>query len=356
MGKLFNLKEWLTMADAARHLSIAFGDDVTEADVLRLALDGRLRLSVYFVNHAKARCGKVVPWEETDWWLFPDSDDFPGGRVMKRGGQTTTDESRPCPQKLEALFNEIPETERGNYYPMMRELNVDGERFLTLSDDVTTLRGVWDLPMIGNEQLDIEHQYQGLTGGPSVTLQGLDGAFVEGRDGQIYQLQEDYDGNEYQAGSSAALERLKQHIAEHCIEGAEAESLLNRHKEQRKEFLEKRRARPAKENYFPAGGLPEDAVIVVRTEALREFERHSNDAPLPVSPTRVSDCEIKTTERNTLLTIIAALCDYSAIKPDDRGAARQIAELTEDIGAAVSDDTVRRWLKMIPDALETRMK
>ena len=32
MGKLFNLKEWLTVADAARHLSIVFGEDVTEAD------------------------------------------------------------------------------------------------------------------------------------------------------------------------------------------------------------------------------------------------------------------------------------------------------------------------------------
>jgi len=62
------------------------------------------------------------------------------------------------------------------------------------------------------------------------------------------------------------------------------------------------------------------------------------------------------TERNTLLTIIAALCDYSAIKTDDRGAASQIARLTEEIGATVSDDTVRRFLRMIPDALATRRK
>ena len=64
---------------------------------------------------------------------------------------------------------------------------------------------------------------------------------------------------------------------------------MNRHKEQRKEFLEKQRARPANQNYYPAGALPEDAVIVVRTEALREFERHGNDAPLPASRAHVSD-------------------------------------------------------------------
>lgn len=70
----------------------------------------------------------------------------------------------------------------------------------------------------------------------------------------------------------------------------------------------------------------------------------------------VSNKPITAVERNTLLTIIAALCDYSAIKFDDRGAANQIARMTEEIGAAVSDDTVRRWLKQIPDALESRKK
>lgn len=65
---------------------------------------------------------------------------------------------------------------------------------------------------------------------------------------------------------------------------------------------------------------------------------------------------IGTTERNTLLTIIAALCNYSAIKHQDRGAAMQIAKLTEQLGTAVSDDTVRRALSKIPEALETRTK
>ncbi|MFT3960516.1 hypothetical protein [Propionivibrio sp.] len=350
MGKLFNLKEWLTVADAAQHLSIVFGEDVTEADVLRLGLDGHLRLSVYFVNHAKARCGKVIPWEETDWWLFPDSDDLPGGKIMKWGEQLITNECRPCPTKLAALYNEYPVNEHKNYCPMMLSLNIDGERFLTLDKTVTTLRGVWDLPMIGNEQLDIEHYYQNLTGGPGLTLQGLDGAFVEGSDGRVCQLQEHFDENEYQSGSSAQLERLEQHIADNNIKGAEAESLLNRHKEKRKEFLEKQRTRPTENNYYPAWGLPEDAVIVVRTKALREFEQSVNGAP------NGTEKPIAASERYSLLTIIAALCEYSSIKLQERGAASQIAKLTEEIGAAVSDDTVRRVLARIPDALESRMK
>lgn len=34
----------------------------------------------------------------------------------------------------------------------------------------------------------------------------------------------------------------------------------------------------------------------------------------------------------------------------------KIAKLTESIGAAVSDDTVRRILEKIPDVLESRKK
>lgn len=315
MSRLFNLKEWLTLADAARHLSIAFGEDVAEADVLRLALDGRLRLSVYFVNHAIGRRAKWIPWEEyTELVELADALDKMHGSEGVRNAKN------------------------------------EGKLVMRCDDEVKTLAGVWDLPLIGNDRLDIEHQYQQLTGGPAVTLQGLDGAFVSGRDGKIWQLQEDFDDNEYQAGSSAALARLQQHIVEHGIEGAEAQSLLNEHKEQRKEFLEKRRVQPAKEDYFPAGGLPEDAVIVVRTEALREFEQSVNGASNgPEKP-------IAANERNSLLTIIAALCNYSAINPQERGAASQIAKLTEEIGAAVSDDTVRRALARIPDALESRMK
>jgi len=46
MSKLFTLKQWVTLADAARYLSVSFGEHVTEADVIQLALDGHLRVSL----------------------------------------------------------------------------------------------------------------------------------------------------------------------------------------------------------------------------------------------------------------------------------------------------------------------
>jgi hypothetical protein len=53
MSKLLKLKDWLTLDDAAKHLSIMFEEVVTKADVLRLACDGRLTLSVNMLNGSK---------------------------------------------------------------------------------------------------------------------------------------------------------------------------------------------------------------------------------------------------------------------------------------------------------------
>lgn len=74
------------------------------------------------------------------------------------------------------------------------------------------------------------------------------------------------------------------------------------------------------------------------------------------SASQTNEKPLSTTERNSLLTIIAALCDYSSIKHQERGAVSQIARLTEEIGASVSADTVKRALEKIPDALDARMK
>ena len=66
------------------------------------------------------------------------------------------------------------------------------------------------------------------------------------------------------------------------------------------------------------------------------------------------DRPLATRKRNTLLAIIAALCEYSAIKFNERGVACQRSRLTQELGAHVSDDTVRAWLKKIHEALATR--
>lgn len=332
MSKLFNLKQWLTVPEAARKLSLEYNEQVSEADILQYALDGHLRLSVNFVNFVQARPGNVVRYTAAELAAAVESGNLPDDLKWMK-----------LPKDI---FAAQGEQENEEILHLM-SLRIGEDRYLTLGDEVRTLEGVWDLPLIGAERLDVEHQYYRLIGGPPVTLTNLEGTFVEGRDGQICQLLTDAEDNEYQAGSRANLKDLKQRILKKKIKPKEAKALLQQHEEAREKFLEQRKASPELEKYFPAGGLPEDSVIVVRTEALRQFERIISTNP---------EKPLTTNERNSLLTIIAALCEYSDIKYEGRGAAAQIAKLTEEFSVAVSDDTVRRILAKIPEALEARQK
>jgi len=117
LGKLLKLKDWLTAPEAARHLTLLFGEDVSEADVYRLALDGHLTLSVYLVNAASARCGKVIPLEE-------------------------------------ATFKDVPSLS-GETLRLLEGMLLADREVLALKPDVISIAGVWDLPMIGSEALDM---------------------------------------------------------------------------------------------------------------------------------------------------------------------------------------------------------
>jgi hypothetical protein len=108
--------------------------------------------------------------------------------------------------------------------------------------------------------------------------------------------------------------------------------------------------------YYPAVRLPKGSVFVVRTTSLVEFEERTRENAGTQNDATMQEKPLSTKERNTLLTIIAALCDYSNIDFKARGASAQITAMTQEIGAEVSDDTIRKVLTKIPDAIETRMK
>jgi hypothetical protein len=310
-SKLLKLKEWLTISETAKHLSIMFGEDVTEADVLRLGLDRHLTLSVNFVNYAKAKCGdKFLPVEEWDK-SFKEIASWENARIMVNSQgliviyfdnfdlvfyQKEDDLVRnhgpwnPLgpDERLKSLYlkNLSVEKQRESLNAM-----IDGAiKFAhnqskifhgkvppsihCFKGDVITIKGIWNLPMLGAEKLDIEHQYQMLTNGPEITLSSLDGAFVEDEKGVIWQLQDTFDEEYIKAMNSEESKKknlefyadfLKKKISKNEIDEKEAENLLA----ERKKKLERPKAYDDK--YYPSGGLPEDSVLVVRTEVLRDF-------------------------------------------------------------------------------------
>lgn len=311
MSKLLKLKDWLTLDDAAKHLSIMFGEDVTKADVLRLALDGKLNLSVNLVNGARARCGPLVSAEKAEFFEFPGimslgtASDYPGGYVKVPKG---------------VLLN-------------------NGE-VIELADDIVSLRGIYGLPMIGNERMDVEHEYQFLTDGPSVTLSSFDGTFVTAGDGTYCQLQESYDDNKFISGSAAQGRELEARIENEGLDIETANELRAKHKANREQFKKRRAEGPAEDNYFPAGGLPTDSVLVVRSAALSELQESAS------APDR-RDAALTHTH-NTLLKLVIGMAiegyGYSPDAPRSRVPADIASDLVK-LGMSMTDDTVRKWLK-----------
>jgi hypothetical protein len=176
MKKLLNLKQWLTVADAARHLGILFGEDVSEADVLRLALDGHLTLSVYFVNGARGRCGPIVRVEDAQWTI---QEEDPDDRIHLIGS--------PPPREGEKVQV---------FSSFVHGLWLGGGRVIECAKETELLDGVWDLTMLGHERLEVEQRYQFLTDGPGVDMSFRDGPLdhpiVSREDGTFCQLHEPY--------------------------------------------------------------------------------------------------------------------------------------------------------------------
>ena len=326
--KLFALKEWLTVPDAARHLSIIFGEEVSEADVYRLALDGHLTLSVNFVNQTSARRGKAILIEDAQYR-----------------------EVSALALKLFPIKNH-----RGERVEIMVGINLDGQRVLELEDVVITLTGVYDLLMLGNERNEMEHAFQMLTDGPAITLSSLVGTFVMSDKATIFQLQERIDSIELDLESQAQFDAFKA-LLDAAPKKAESQKeqvfLIPQGEEQEKSCIGETNPWESKQNsdnYYPAGGLPSNSVIVVRTDALRELEKSLDSA------SEYGERPLTATERNSLLVIIAALCENSKITIADPKAAGKISGLTDMISTPVTDETVRKVLKLIPDAVGRRKK
>lgn len=141
MRKLLKFRQWLTVEEAAVHLSDTASEPVSEADVLRLALDGHLTLSVNFVNHTEAHLGSISLIEETD-------------------------------------IIEVPSIDGDYLIKILTGLDIGDGRLVKFSPEVVVIDGIWDLTMLGVERSGVEHRFQQLTGGPSVEPYSSSGVLV----------------------------------------------------------------------------------------------------------------------------------------------------------------------------------
>lgn len=243
MSKLISLRNWLDVTDAATLLSKSFNENVSRVDVFRLALDKHLTISVRIINEAYGReCREIQP-NDIEWQEIPTLD---GKDTLK------------LPVHGKTLYFEETKT------------------LYHVVGPVIPLDGIYDLPMIGGEQVDVEFEFNQIQFQPTPTAVSLDGVMVRSIEGKLYELQ-------------------------------------SRHKQpESKSFYDPN-------NFHPAGSLPEDYVFVVRKDCLNDFIRNHSELP------QKDDNPLGIRERATLLNIIGVMLE-KYVKKDEP----LIAEIQEE--------------------------
>ncbi len=274
MSKLLKLKKWLLLKDAAQYLSAALSEPVKESDILQLALDGHITISIDATQTFYGKRAEVV------------------SSAYAKKTQFSSIKGMPP-------------------YELIVSVKAGNDRYLEFQySGIQSLDGIFDLPMIGGERNLIKDSYQKYTDGISVDLISVDGVFLREPPSEEFG-----DGGFFQVFN----------------------------------YLEK------KENFadlqwYPEWKIQDTVVLVIRTEVLSDFLKN-------IEVKSSSDRPLEKRERDTLLTIIAALAKVAKIKIDSPGkAAGYIEGLTCELGAPVSKRAIEDHLKKIPDALAPRMK
>ncbi|SLM24878.1 MULTISPECIES: hypothetical protein [Stenotrophomonas] len=312
MSRIFKLKKWLTLDDAAAHLTRSLGEDVAVQDLLQLAVDGHLVLSVELVNHASANLGRAVPANEASFEIIRGLG-APLSEGLRRLTESAVAVSGEAERKAWVEANRDKVAELGAFIGLTGD-PLDDETVLEWERPIKSIHGLWDIPAFGGARLDVLHQLQCMIGGPEITLTAMVGAILVSPDGSRFA-------------------RLVEHMSEnpYLSDGHDLDKYPRRDPN----------------SYYPRGGLPQDALLVVRTEALNSFLRSLEIAG---GETSQASSELGGREKIGLLRLIAGLAKVAGIDLRSEKAAVQLEAAAAHFDGP-AEKTIRKHLKVIREVV-----
>ncbi|QBH98443.1 hypothetical protein EKN56_19835 [Limnobaculum zhutongyuii] len=270
-SKLLKVKKWVDLNEAASRLSIALNEPVNALDLLELALDGELVLSVKFPFDKKYVAKKMweihTPMGERMRKLFSFSCFFSG----KDENDVNYIEKEN--EYLIAKHKEFLEKSHGC------ELSEEQKTFDYYCNSVQMVEWkygeidyleeqIYELSMLGSESIDIMWLIQANKNKEMDELTNLDGVILRDNDGILYNLQEKFDEKYINKNrDDEALDPLDKLNKIFKLNGS---------------------------HYFPAGGLPSGCEIGMSPANMSKFEA------------RLSEDESAFSE-SQLLTVIGAV-------------------------------------------------
>jgi len=220
MSKLFKLKEWLTLEAAVQDISKKIDETITVDDLYRSALDGDLKLSVYFVN---------------------------GAHGVKGGFSQGSDNQNKQAQ----------------------------EGFIKSDNPVHDIKGIWDLTMQGREVVIIKGHFEQSNSGVEVKESSKNGIILE-QGGEFYQLYKPFDRQRILSPEYNKSEERQREIADEPMKAWENDPCivnpLIRVDRFSSEYV------PC--NKFPE----EDSVLIIKTSEVTRFIDFIEETPQEAKP------------------------------------------------------------------------
>lgn len=147
------LKEWLTVDDAAKYLSVILGEAVSSLDVIHFAMSGKLDVSIRFVNAVYAQRCDIV--EEKDAELVEG--------IPVKG----------VPSYKVRLGHQ------SSYFP---------GRLIVPSGEVWIASGIYNFPLMPENLIELEAIFQEMIKGPDVDARGFDSVYFYDENGILHEI------------------------------------------------------------------------------------------------------------------------------------------------------------------------
>ncbi|MCB5297608.1 hypothetical protein [Yersinia intermedia] len=309
MSKLKRLRQWLSLEEAASHIERGIGEPVSVADVLRFSLDGNLTLSIHLQSPKIAKRVEI--------------------KKMKMGDTLS-------------LMEVYVRDNRGIYI---------GESFLPdrvvdfavpVNNDLITLDGVHDTPLLGIERLHAEAQYCDCLHlpGPSKKQDIIRGVTINGGVQGIFQIQKfvdvDYEINELIGAASVSGD-----VEHPYFKGIISmfESVRNVSRWDDKAFT----------RYIPEPSLPGDAYFVVRMDNINKLIEYLNETPVNDKPRQSKKTE--NAQAKFIKNLLIVMYDNDVANNPRNHIDGKIAQIRSDLELkgleCPSGVTVEKWLSNI---------
>ena len=152
MSKLFQFKSWLTIEETANRLSTTLGERVSVADCLQLAVEGHITISAILDEGRYAIAAQVIKNSQR--------------RVFEKWIVENTNEGA------------VIRTPAGDEFYTNEQLDYEYEDIERVSDVFRINHGIYDLPMVGAESLDVMHEFDLSRDKVPREFHNMEGAFL----------------------------------------------------------------------------------------------------------------------------------------------------------------------------------